>query len=507
MAKELGVVMDSEKGQPLGVAPLGADRIVPEQHLPSTINDIKADTEALLEDAQQLQSDLTEAKTDLATAKDDLATVKGDLVEAKTDLTAVKTDTAAAKTDLATVKADMAAVKAGVQELMAERPKRYGFKRSATDSNPATRITYLFDAVGLAPAKMGVGSFSYGDWGDVWFVKGNYPCMLKPDGTEAYKLNPNDYSKRADTGAASDIASTEGDLNAMAAFPTIWIKRYMVGKDEYVVFCDQQYDGSYHAYAHTDKNGAVKPVCYHAIFEGYLDGGSKLRSLSGVHPWNTTGGITPERTAAQKNGADWEIRTWSFNIMVADMCTMISKSDNSQASFGQGNTTGGTNAASLMDTGSLNSKGQFWGDTTGTTSAVKIFHMENYWGDRWERMAGLTQAGGAYHVKMTPEDGGYNVTGAGYTSFPAGLGTVTAVSEGYQHETYTCDLGTLPVGLPNGTESTYTCDYEWWNTGTVADAFAGGSCYSGSRCGVRCVAVDGPASWSSWRVGASLFYV
>ena len=522
MAKELGVVMDSEVGQPLGVTPLGEDGIVPEEYLPSTINEIKTDTEALREDAQQLQTDLTEAKADLTQAKTDLATVKTDLAAVKsdvstieTDVGAVKTDTATVKTDVAAVKKDLAAaktdltqVKAGVEELKAERPKRYGFKRLAADSNPDTRIQYLFDAVGMTPAKMGAESFQYGDWGSAWFVAGNYPCMLKPDGTEAYKLNPNDYTKRADTGADSAATDAEGTLNAMAAFPTVWVKRYMEGKDECIVLCNQKYDASYHAYAHTDSTGRVKPTCYHAIYEGSLDSESKVRSLSGQRPWSTTGGFDTERTNVKKNGANWDIRTWAFNILIADELTLMAKSDNSQKSFGQGHTTGGSKAEDLHTTGALNTKGQFWGDTVGTTSDMKVFHMENYWGDRWDRLAGLIQTGGTYLVKMTPENGGYNATGAGYDAFPAGLGTVTAVSSGWQHETYTSDLGTLPVGGTfNGTETTYTCDFFWWNTGIVSVALAGGDCGNGGFCGSRSLAVNLAAAASSWSIGPSLFFV
>lgn len=70
--------------------------------------------------------------------------------------------------------------------------KRYGVKINKADSNPATRVTYLYDAVGLTPAKMNYtdGTFDFGDWGDKFFVAGNYPVMLNADGTEAYKLNP-----------------------------------------------------------------------------------------------------------------------------------------------------------------------------------------------------------------------------------------------------------------------------------------------------------------------------
>ncbi len=64
--------------------------------------------------------------------------------------------------------------------------KRYGLKINKNDSNPATRCTYLFDAVGMTPAAMNysTGAFDFGDWGDVFFVKNNYPAMVRYDGTD-----------------------------------------------------------------------------------------------------------------------------------------------------------------------------------------------------------------------------------------------------------------------------------------------------------------------------------
>lgn len=69
---------------------------------------------------------------------------------------------------------------------------RYGMKINKADSNPTTRCTYLFDAVGMTPAAMNFtsGVFDFGDWGDVFFVKNNYPAMVRYDGTEDY-LNEN----------------------------------------------------------------------------------------------------------------------------------------------------------------------------------------------------------------------------------------------------------------------------------------------------------------------------
>lgn len=51
--------------------------------------------------------------------------------------------------------------------------KRYGMKINKNDSNPATRCTYLFDAVGMTPAAMNysAGRFDFGDWGNVFFVQ------------------------------------------------------------------------------------------------------------------------------------------------------------------------------------------------------------------------------------------------------------------------------------------------------------------------------------------------
>ena len=46
------------------------------------------------------------------------------------------------------------------------KPKRYGMRINLLDSNPATRVKYLYVAVGMTPAGMNFagGGFDYGDW-------------------------------------------------------------------------------------------------------------------------------------------------------------------------------------------------------------------------------------------------------------------------------------------------------------------------------------------------------
>ena len=145
------------------------------------------------------------------------------------------------------------------EDVRVKGAKRYGLKINKNDSNPATRCTYLFDAVGMTPAAMNysTGAFDFGDWGDVFFVKNNYPAMVRYDGTEDYKLDPNDHTKKADGTTASDVANTAYGGNAMSVFDgsgdkgKIWLSQFEAGNYEYMIISNVQYDESYNddAYA------------------------------------------------------------------------------------------------------------------------------------------------------------------------------------------------------------------------------------------------------------------
>ena len=70
----------------------------------------------------------------------------------------------------------------------------------------------------MTPAAMNYtdGTFNYGSWGNVEFVKNNYPCMVKFDGTEDYRLNPDNYELKED-GAKSDITDIYSTEQAKTA--------------------------------------------------------------------------------------------------------------------------------------------------------------------------------------------------------------------------------------------------------------------------------------------------
>lgn len=372
------------------------------------------------------------------------------------------------------------------------RPKRYGMRINRLDSNPATRVKYLFDAVGMTPAGMNfaAGGFDYGDWGDVWFVRDNRPVMVKTNGVVDYELNHDNHALKL-TGGASDVANTSYGGNAMSEIPLIWVKRWSNNNFDFVVFCEEQYDETYKAYAHTDADGNILPVTYFPMYEGVVIN-SRLRSLSGQTP---TASMTDEQetTAAKQNGDRWDKLSFSECELMYEMCTMISCSTQSQGKFGNGN----SQSDNFLQTGTLNGKGQFFGSTS-TTAANKMFYCENFFANYWKRIRGLLLINGIYHVKATPP---YNSTGAGYIN--TGL-TVGGTSGGYISEMrMASDIGRVPT-VVSGSETTYECDGCWFNPADIRVALFGGGRSNASRCGLSCWVVNYLGSDVSTVVVASL---
>ena len=308
------------------------------------------------------------------------------------------TYTIADKSTLDSVTADINKMIEVADEYIAETPTgpykdvvRYGIKIKKSDSNPATRMTYMYDAEGKTPAKMNysTGAFDYGSWGNAWFIKKNKPVMLKSDGTEDYELDPNDYSKKAD-GSASDYANLSYDGNVMARIPLVYVSMSQDSDYEYITVSNIKYDDSFKAIAHTKADGSIVDNIYLACFKGNVYN-SKARSISGridsveyrIDSWTTY---------ATNNGTGWNIGTWGQRMLINSLLWIIGRSDDTQTTFGRGNassgkdksTAGGGNSSYyyMIATGDLYNKGQFFGYND-NYHQVKVFHIEGWWGDRW----------------------------------------------------------------------------------------------------------------------------
>ena len=221
--------------------------------------------------------------------------------------------------------------------------------------------------------------------------------------------------------------------------------------------------------------------------------GSKLRSLKGLTPCSSKTG-TDEITYAGNNGSLWDTQTWSQINMVNMLLILMGKSTNTQAVFGYGHYNGGSSASNLLKTGTISNKGAFYG--TSGNAAMKVFHIENYYGDIWNRIRGcVTNGSKQILVKMTPP---YNTTGDGYTN--TGI-TPGGTSGGYISAAKMTENGLIPQ-TAGGSETTYFCDGLWFNASCYA--LVGGNCDSGLRVGAFCLFLYSAVSNTSWAIGAAL---
>lgn len=238
---------------------------------------------------------------------------------------------------------------------------------------------------------------------------------------------------------------------------------------------------------------------YYPMFGGSYDG-TRIRSLAGQTLMYNTNAST-EITRAKANGNGWNIGSWSKRNLLDCMLKIMSKTDNSQTAFGQGQTSGYVNDASQnyghLATGTLTNKGQFFGYKD-TTHEVKVFYIEKWWGNRWDRINGLLMVGGEILAKMTPP---YNLTGKDFEK--VGI-TFASSGSGWQKGTKSSRFGRI-VNSTGGSSSTYTCDYLWWNAGITAVALVGGYCDNGDYCGVDCLNLYSSAGNAYWNFGASVF--
>lgn len=391
--------------------------------------------------------------------------------------------------------------------------KIYGFHISSSVSDPSNAVTYLEDAVGKTPAGMNYtsGTFSYGSWdSDEFFMP--RPCMLNSNGTVAYYLNPNDYTKKAD-GTASDIANTSFNGNAMMEWgrdgKKIWYKIVPDSGDNTsasIYIADNQVDNSYHAYNFIKSDGSYVDHFYTPIYNGSLVN-SKLRSISGQT-------IIASKTAdeeisyATANGSGWYTETWSDTELINVLLILLGKSLDTQTVFGCGNTDG----SSYLATGTMNDRGLFWGKNASSSSdnsGVKVFGMENYWGNQYRRIAGLlyTKSGG-YKVKYAygTSDGStastYSSSGTGYID--TGIGANG--SSGYLTK-MNFSSGKMLHTKTSGSETTYYCDRTYYGTGSYTYyAFRGGYRYGGRDCGAFYLNVGNQASYAGSIIGASLSF-
>lgn len=393
------------------------------------------------------------------------------------------------------------------------RPSKvYGFKINPDESSDAA-VIYIEDAIGMTPSKMGVSSFDYGSWENAFFMP--KPCILNDDGTVQCYLNKNDFTKKEDGTSIDTSLTLNGEV--MIEFPIIWYKFVEGTKEgEGYFYCSQtKVDDSYECWCNRDENGNITNHFYMAAYNGYIING-KMRSVKGMTLTNSNSGEEGNGNSTGQIEVDsavihnpngkrmWYTDVYCDRILINALLILMGKSLNTQKVFGRGLVTGSQTAKEAYVTGTLDTKGMFWGSTTTGNSAVKVFGIENFWGCVWRRIAGCIQTDGTYKVKLTygTYDGtsviGYNSDGTGYLK-QGGLSTTS----GWVKTMKISDkFGFMPKTTVGGADSTYYGDYYYYNSGTRC-FFAGGASLYGSDCGAFCLYLTA-FSVASWDFATAL---
>ena len=353
----------------------------------------------------------------------------------------------------------------------------YGYDLTVGTANPSDRVTYPSDVdnAGFTPAAMDFSSgvFNYGSWniepGTEFMPR---PCMLTYAGVVDHYLDPDDYTKKTD-GSASSVSNPSFGGNAMMEWPKIWTKRWEENGVYHFRCSNVQIDGDYECWCNYDRLNNQIDHFYTPIFYG-SNVSNKMRSISGqsnLVDQNTS----TEIAYAKANGNDWYIEVLADRLLIQDLLVLMAKSTDGQTAYGSGRSAGGDNIA--IGQGTMDTKGMFWGSNDGT-SGVKVFGMENLWGNLWRRTAGWINANGTQKVKLTrgTHDGSnatdYNTDGSGYLTVSGA--TPSGNSGGYIKTMKTMPYGRIPYDL-TGSATTHEADGIFYNNSGTMYVLVGGN--------------------------------
>ena len=170
------------------------------------------------------------------------------------------------------------------------------------------------------------------------------------------------------------------------------------------------------------------------------------------------------------------------------------KNLDSQSALGQGYV-GGSAAA---NTGATNTRGMDYG-TTSTTTQMKLFGLEDFWGNIWEWIDGIVTDSTRNILTATDS---FNDSGSGYKNH--GQGATSNIGNYMSKPQGKSETGFLAKEV-SGSSTTYFCDSAYLFASCVA--YFGGSWGDGALAGAFRLAVSTAASSSAALIAARLMFL
>ena len=358
--------------------------------------------------------------------------------------------------------------------------KIYGVSVDTSNSNPANAVTYIEDAIGVAPAKNG----NLNGWADKWPFNEVRLVGFKA-GKVTKEVNPTNKTKY------KDGTTIPADVDVMSEIPKIYWKVTTSGNKYEIRICNQKLDSNYKCLAHL-VGGVEKDFIYIGAYLGYIENG-KLRSKSGVFPTASTT-LTNFRSCARAVGSGYQLDNW-YPLMLRKILYLIAyKNLDSQTALGKGY----TNSSNSEATGGTNTRGLYYGSTS-ATAQVCFLGIEDFYGNLYTWVDGMYYNG---NIMVTPDNKTFNDNASGFKN----VGSTT----NWRGGGYISDVVKTTEGLffpygKNGSTSTYYSDYGHVYSGYFS--IHGGYYYSGDYAGAFYLAVYYGASVSYSYVGGRLVYM
>lgn len=260
----------------------------------------------------------------------------------------------------------------------------YGIKINPNNSDPNTCVEYTDDAVGFIPLKVDqtTGECNYGSWKDIIInILGIKPCLVKTNGSVIFNLNPDNYNKTIN---GDDIDIESGEFGqVMIRFKHIYYKFSIDENKIWFQISNKQIDNTWIDVAFTaeDGIGTIKDEMYIAAYES-VQKNNMLQSISNGLP---SFKLDYEHIEISSEFGVFHMMNIIRKQFIIFLGYLVTKSIDLEGNIGSGNTKG-----QIIKTGTMNTKGLFYGKNN-KTEGVKLFGIENLWGNQLKYMHGMVQ--------------------------------------------------------------------------------------------------------------------
>jgi len=309
-------------------------------------------------------------------------------------------------------------------------------------------------------------------------------CLLLPNGTVNYFLDPTDSTKK-ENGTPSVLTGADGEV--MVQIPKFYVKRSTSGTMK-TVEVSEKLEPGFSLHPAFLKAGVEVDYRYYGAYQA-SQSGTKLESRSGTTPKGSIT-IAQARTAAEAVGAGWHQLDWYLLDAVKILCSIEIGTFDSQSVLGTGGSSATSGDSNSIGNGSSNS---------GTTDWMSYRGIENFYGNKYKFVDGINVREKVPYINGNYTSFASDVFTGGYVS-----SGVTLPTNGYIRDMAFSGYGFIPNNSTGGSDSTYVPDFVYSNTGDriAFHGSSGGASYAGAFS----LRAGDAASYAGASLGAALVF-